>query len=157
MSIDIGWGGVPVIRPSTLASRYLYYEDGLIPERCIETGARFRARKGIENTVRGYNMLKKEIRDSIADMEHERRLAHANIPQISTSGVSASKLSAGMEHTAPMDPIYYHDKCCSFRPAYTRCPVFKRRLEIGFTEPRAEAFLGHVDIRRKMLKNPSEQ
>ena len=54
------------------------------------------------------------------------------------SGVSASYLTNGHEYWMPMDPIYYHEKSCCFRNTYTRCPLFKRRVKIGFTEPRQD-------------------
>jgi hypothetical protein len=53
-----------------------------------------------------------------------------------TPGVSASYLSNGHEYWMPMDPIYYHEKSCCFRNTYTRCPLFKRKIQIGLTEPR---------------------
>ena len=53
-------------------------------------------------------------------------------------GVSASYLTTGHEYWMPMDPIYYHEKSCCFRNTYTRCPLFKRRVKIGFTEPRQD-------------------
>ena len=42
--------------PSTLAMRYLYYEQDIIPERRIETGQRYRARKNLLEHVRLLNV-----------------------------------------------------------------------------------------------------
>jgi len=42
MASEMGWGGVPLMRPSNLATRYQLYEKNIIPERCIETGQRYR-------------------------------------------------------------------------------------------------------------------
>ena len=86
--------------------------------------------------VRGYRIVKKGLSRRLSDIEHERRRAKSEVPFISTSGVSASYLGTGHEYWAPMDPIYYHEKSCCFRNTYTRCPIFKRRVEIGWTEPR---------------------
>ena len=85
-------------------------------------------------------MVKKGLQRRLCDIEHERRRANKEIPFISTSGVSASYLSNGHEYWAPMDPIYYHEKSCCFRPCGTRCPIFKRKVEIGWTEPRLDLF-----------------
>ena len=85
-------------------------------------------------------MVKKGLSRRLLDIEHEKRRAKSEVPFISTSGVSASYLSGGHEHWAPMDPIYYHEKSCSFRNTYTRCPIFKSRVTIGNTEPRLNIF-----------------
>ena len=82
--------------------------------------------------------MKKGLSRRLTDIEHERRRAKSEVPYISTSGVSASYLTTGHEYWAPMDPIYYHEKSCCFRNTYSRCPLFKRRIEIGWTEPRFE-------------------
>jgi len=107
--------------------------------------------------VRGYRIVKKGLSRRLTDIEHERRRAKSEVPYISTSGVSASYLTTGHEYWAPMDPIYYHEKSCCFRNTYTRCPIFKRRIEIGWTEPRVEETIGFVDVRRRMFKNPSDK
>merc|ERR1711862_893187 len=110
------------------------------------------AREDMLQNVRGYKMVKKGLSRRLLDIEHEKRRAKSEVPFISTSGVSASYLSGGHEHWAPMDPIYYHEKSCSFRNTYTRCPIFRSRVTIGNTEPRAEEFMGLVDIRKRMSK-----
>lgn len=46
----MGWGGIPLMTPSTLAMRYLYYEK-VIPERCVEPGQRYRVRKNLAEHV----------------------------------------------------------------------------------------------------------
>ena len=84
--------------------------------------------------------MKRGLSRRLQDIEHERRRAKSEVPFISTSGVSASYLGTGHEYWAPMDPIYYHEKSCSFRNTYTRCPVFKRKVEIGWTQPRLNIF-----------------
>jgi len=166
--MDIGWGGLPFIYPSNLAMKYLHHTK-VIPEDEIPVGAHYRARTDMLDNVRGYRMVKEGLKRRIVDIERERRTAQSQgtdratlvrgsgTDQISTSGVSASYLSEGMEHWAPMDPIFYHEKSCSFRNTYTRCPLFKNRTKIGWTEPRNEAALGMIDIRKKMVKNPSEK
>merc|ERR1740124_207476 len=105
-------------------------------------------------------MVKEGLKRRIIDIERERRKAQSSgcdratlvrgpgTDQISTSGVSASYLGNGHEHWAPMDPIFYHEKSCSFRNTYTRCPIFKTRSKIGWTEPRDENALGMVDVRK---------
>lgn len=165
---DIGWGGLPFIYPSNLCMKYQCHTK-VIPEDEIPVGAHYRARTDMLDNVRGYRMVKDGLKRRIIDIERERRKAQSlgcdrstlvrgpGTDQISTSGVSASNLGAGHEHESPMDPIFYHEKCCSFRPCLTRCPIFKNRIKIGMTEPRYEKFLGMVDIRKKMVKNPSEK
>jgi len=163
---DIGWGGLPFIYPSSLAMKYLHHTK-VIPEEDIPVGAHYRARTDMLDNVRGYHMVKEGLKRRIIDIERERRRAQGvgdrktlvkgpGTDQISTSGVSASYLTCGHEHENPMDPIYYHEKSCCFRPCYTRCPIFKARTTIGNTEPRYEEFMGMVDVRKKVVKNPSE-
>merc|ERR1712026_49050 len=156
MASDRMWGGLPFIVPSGTAMKYLHHAK-VIPEEDVPVGAHYRAREDMLNNVRGYRLVKKGLSRRLLDIEHERRRAKSEVPFISTSGVSASYLSSGHEHWAPMDPIYYHEKSCSFRNTYTRCPIFKNRVSIGNTEARAEEFMGLVDIRKKMTKNPSEK
>jgi len=155
MASDIMWGGLPFMVPSGTAMKYLHHAK-VIPEEEVPSGAHYRARKDMLDNVRGYSLVKKGLERRITQIEGERRRARSVEPFISTSGVSASYLSSGHEHWAPMDPIFYHEKTCSFRNTYTRCPLFKRRIAIGYTEPRVEEFMGYVDIRKKMAKNPSE-
>lgn len=166
--VDIGWGGLPFIYPSNTAMKYLHHVK-VIPEDEIPVGAHYRARTDMLDNVRGYRMIKEGLRRRIVDIERERRRAQSigcdretlvkgpGSDQISTSGVSASYLTNGHEHWAPMDPIFYHEKSCSFRNTYTRCPIFKARSKVGMTEPRCEEFMGMVDVRKKMVKNPSEK
>jgi len=166
--MDIGWGGLPFIYPSNLCMKYLHHMK-VIPEDEIPVGSHYRARTDMMDNVRGYRMVKDGLRRRITDLEREQRRAQSlgcdratlvrgpGTDQISTSGVSASYLSGGHEHWAPMDPIFYHEKSCSFRNTYTRCPIFKSRTKIGMTEPRYEEFMGMVDIRKKLCKNPSEK
>ena len=60
----MGWGGVPLMRPSNLATRYQLYERDIIPERCIETGQRYRARRNLVEHVSGPSRVIK-IADSV--------------------------------------------------------------------------------------------
>merc|ERR1712004_949875 len=155
MASDRMWGGLPFMVPSKTAMKYLHHAK-VIPEEDVPVGAHYRAREDMLQNVRGYRLVKKGLSRRLLDIEHEKRRAKSEVPFISTSGVSASYLSGGHEHWAPMDPIYYHEKSCSFRNTYTRCPIFKSRVTIGNTEPRAEEFMGLVDIRKRLAKNPSE-
>jgi len=156
MASDRMWGGLPFIVPSNTAMKYMYHEK-VINEEDVPVGAHYRAREDMLNNVRGYRIVKKGLSRRLTDIEHERRRAKTEVPYISTSGVSASYLTTGHEYWAPMDPIYYHEKSCCFRNTYTRCPLFKRRIEIGWTEPRVEETIGFVDVRRRMFKNPSDK
>ena len=51
MASEMMFGGIPFMTPSTLAMRYLYYEHNIIPERCIEDGQRYRARRNLVEHV----------------------------------------------------------------------------------------------------------
>jgi len=147
--------------------KYIHHMK-VIPEEDIPVGAHYRARTDMLDNVRGYRMIKNGLRERIIRIEQERKAAQSvgcdratlvkgpGTDQISTSGVSSSYLSGGHEHWAPMDPIFYHEKSCAFRNTYTRCPIFKTRAYIGMTEPRYEEFMGMVDIRKRLRKNPSE-
>jgi len=139
MASDRIWGGLPFMTPSRTAMKYLYHTK-VMAEDEVPVGAHYRAREDMMNNVRGYRLVKKGLGRRLQDIEHERRRAKSEIPFISTSGVSASYLGAGHEFWAPMDPIYYHEKSCCFRNTYTRCPIFKNRVEIGRTEPRLNLF-----------------
>lgn len=141
--------------PSRTAMKYLHHAN-VISEEEVPIGAHYRAREDMLNNVRGYRVVKTGLSRRLQEIEHERRRATSEVPQISTSGVSASYLSGGHEYWAPMDPIYYHEKSCCFRNTYTRCPLFKNRISIGNTEPRFEEYMGYCDVRKKMAKNPSE-
>merc|ERR1711994_1037115 len=152
MASDQMWGGLPFIVPSGTAMKYLYHAK-VINEEDVPVGAHYRAREDMLNNVRGYRLVKKGLQRRLCDIEHERRRANKEIPFISTSGVSASYLSNGHEYWAPMDPIYYHEKSCCFRNTYTRCPIFKRRVEIGWTEPRLNLF----DNKDKEKKQPQSK
>merc|ERR1712150_237625 len=155
MASDRIWGGLPFITPSRTAMKYLYHTK-VIGEDEVPVGAHYRAREDMLNNVRGYRLVKKGLSRRLTDIEHERRRAKSEVPFISTSGVSASTLSTGDEYWQPMDPIYYYNKSTCFRPILTRCPIFKNRVTIGRTEPRMEEFIGHVNILKKVTKNPSE-
>jgi hypothetical protein len=155
MASDRIWGGLPFITPSRTAMKYLYHTK-VMSEDEVPVGAHYRAREDMMNNVRGYRMVKKGLSRRLTDIEHERRRAKSEMPFISTSGVSASCLSAGHEYWAPMDPIFYYQWSSCFRPVLTRSPLYKKRVEIGWTEPRHEETIGFVDIRKKLRKNPSE-
>merc|ERR1712168_1333851 len=149
MASDIMWGGLPFMVPSGTAMKYLHHAK-VIPEEEVPSGAHYRARKDMLDNVRGYGTVKKGLERRITQIEGERRRARSVEPFISTSGVSASYLSAGHEYWAPMDPIFYYEKSCCFRPVLTRSPLFKNRVKIGWTEPRHEETLGYVDVRKKL-------
>ena len=91
-------------------------------------------------------MVKKGLSRRLTDIEHERRRAKSEMPFISTSGVSASCLSAGNEYWAPMDPIFYYQWSSCFRPVLTRSPLYKKRVEIGWTEPRLNIFKNELPL-----------
>ena len=48
------------MRPSNLATRYQLYEKNIIPERCIETGQRYRARRNLVEHVSSPNRVSNE-------------------------------------------------------------------------------------------------
>jgi len=155
MASDIGWGGLPFMYPSKTAMHYLLHAHSVIPEDEVPPGSHYRARQDMLQNVRGYKSVKKGLERRILDIERERRRAQSADPTfISTSGVSASYLTNGYEHHAPMNPVFYHEKSCCFRNTGTRCPVFRRKIQIGYTEPRQESVLGMMDIRRRLTRNP---
>jgi len=139
MASDRMWGGLPYIVPSKTAMKYLYHAK-VIEEEEVPVGSHYRAREDMLQNVRGYRTVKQGLSRRLQNIEHERRRAKSEVPFISTSGVTASYLSSGHEHWAPMDPIYYHEKSCCFRNTYTRCPIFKNRVTIGNTMPRLNIF-----------------
>lgn len=146
-----------MILPSPLAMRYLHYERNIIPERCIEVGARYRARKSLDENVRGYRHLKKSLQRKILDIERERRRAHAN-PRDSLGQLAVSNYNPDENALPrPADRPYDHT-VVAFRPYYDSVrPRYKRRIIIGNTEPRYEEYMGMMDIRRRLMKNPSER
>jgi len=110
--------------PSKTAMHYLMHAHSIMPEEEIPTGAHYRARQDMLDNVRGYKSVKKGLERRITGIERERRHATLYEPTfISTSGVSN---------------------------AYLRCPLFKRKIAIGFTEPRDEKTLGMMDARRRL-------
>ncbi|TRY73169.1 hypothetical protein TCAL_11055 [Tigriopus californicus] len=114
---ELTWGGIPLILPSTLAMRYLKYERDIIPERCIEPGARYRVRKCMDENVRGYRRLKASLQNKIAVIENERQHAHT-IETESLSSMVANMTHFTMnDYPRPADRPYDHTQVC-FRPYY---------------------------------------
>lgn len=155
MASEIGWGGIPLMTPSTLCTRYLYHEK-VIPERCIETGQRYRARKNLVEHVRGYHLVKKDLQTLLANIEHERKMAHVEQPYMDSvkkwTIYYRDDHSLG-DYARPMTSIH----CCDKNTRSSRPILRTDRVLTFLTEPRAEEFLGLVDIRKKMIKNPSEK
>eukprot|EP00096_Caligus_rogercresseyi_P016235 TRINITY_DN882_c0_g1_i1.p1 TRINITY_DN882_c0_g1~~TRINITY_DN882_c0_g1_i1.p1 ORF type:complete len:160 (-),score=28.25 TRINITY_DN882_c0_g1_i1:81-560(-) len=150
MASELGFGGVPLLVPSNTALKYLHHAK-VMDKSEVPVGASYRAKTDMESSVRGYREVKRGIQRRLSEMEKIKTMNRTEWPILSTSGVSASKLNnSGHEHFAPMDPIFYHEKSCSFRNTYSRCPLFKRKIMIGWTEPRNEESLGYMDIRRKI-------
>jgi len=71
---DIGWGGLPFMYPSNEAMKYLHHTK-VIAEEDIPVGAHYRARTDMLDNVRGYCMVKDELKSVIIDIERERRRA----------------------------------------------------------------------------------
>eukprot|EP00095_Tigriopus_kingsejongensis_P004103 maker-scaffold1012_size70876-snap-gene-0.11 protein:Tk04103 transcript:maker-scaffold1012_size70876-snap-gene-0.11-mRNA-1 annotation:"exported protein" len=154
---DISWGGIPLMLPSTLAMRYLHYEHDIIPERTIEPGARYRTRKCMDENVRGYRALKASLQRKISEIEAERNRAHTRpLESLSAKAVSMTNFTMN-DYPRPSNRPYDHTEIC-FRPYYDAVrPMYKRRIFLQNTEPRAEEFMGYFDVRRKFITNPSEK
>lgn len=148
---DLMWGGVPFQLPSSTAIKYLGKAVKVKRECDIEDGARYNARQTMEKEVIGHRQSRKDMLDSYEDQYQMKRRARMEPRPYTCSGVSVSRLSGGDEYQPPMDTIYYHEKACCFRPTLTRCPMCKiTKPKIGWTEPRAESFLGMVDCRLRL-------
>jgi len=128
--MDRGWGGLPMMFPSKTAMDYLWHRTDILPEEDIAPGAHYRARRAMLDNVRGYKEVKRGLQRRIHNIEMERRRARMPESFISTSGVSKEEY---------------------------RSPFFRKKIQIGNTEPRHEKTLGLMDVRRRMFKNPSEQ
>jgi len=145
------WGGVPFRVPSKTAIKYLggiRTVPDLKRECDLPIGGRYNARKTMEREIPGHKRVQRDMLRSKERLEEQARRARSEPEPDHCSITSPSKLSAGHEYSAPLDPVYYHEKSCSFRSTLTRCPLFKNRVTIGMTEPRAESFLGMLDLRK---------
>merc|ERR1712203_206206 len=69
---DIGWGGLPFMYPSNEAMKYLHHTK-VIAEEDIPVGAHYRARHDMLDNVRGYWMVKDDLKSVIIDIERERK------------------------------------------------------------------------------------
>merc|ERR1711978_504713 len=101
---------------------------------------------------RGHFFYKKRLKyiswlqRRLTDIEHERRRYNEEKPVI-----SSKYLGIGYEYwTPPLEKAYQ-----LMTPP--RSPV-KRKVEIGWTEPRSEEWIGYVDIRKTLAekKNANE-
>eukprot|EP00091_Calanus_sinicus_P016567 TRINITY_DN359_c0_g1_i4.p1 TRINITY_DN359_c0_g1~~TRINITY_DN359_c0_g1_i4.p1 ORF type:complete len:169 (-),score=46.85 TRINITY_DN359_c0_g1_i4:65-571(-) len=151
--MDIGWGGVPRMVPSDIALKYLNDNVKVQAESDLPAGGHLRSRRILEEELRGHKQGKLDLLESYNQFYLEKKRLRRDAKPMTCSGVRPSKLSAGNEYKAPMDPIYYHQKQCAFGPVNTRCPMFrstKPGAGLGWTEPRMEAFLGLVDRRLRL-------
>jgi len=145
------WGGIPFQLPSTTAMKYLGRAVKVKRECDIEVGGRYNARKTMERELIGHRQARADMVESYDNYDRMKWRARTEPKPATCSGVSVSKLSAGHEYQPPLDPVYYHEKCCNFRPCLTRCPLFKTtRPVIGMTEPRTEWVLGFRDTRKSL-------
>jgi len=144
---DLMWGGVPFRIPSKTAIKYLSGAVKVQREVNLPVGGRYNARKTMEREIPGHRQARLDREESYANYDKLRSNRSKTEPRVEAV-VSAAKKNAGHEYERPLDPIYHHEKCCSYRPCLTRCPMFKiTKPKIGNTEPRAERFLGMVDCR----------
>jgi len=157
MASEMGWGGVPLMRPSNLATRYQLYERDIIPERCIETGQRYRARRNLVEHVRGFRIIKRSLQRRLADIEHERKMAHHEEPYMDRvkkwTIYYRDFTGSGGELPRPTGTSIH---CCDRNTRSSRPLLLTDRCITLLSQPRAEEFLGLVDIRKRMIKNPSE-
>jgi len=150
---DLMWGGVPFTVPSSTAIKYLSGAVKVKRDCALPVGGYYNARKTMEREMKGYRESRNEMLQSYENFETQERRMRSEPRQGSSSGVRASRLTAGDEYRQPMNPIHYHERGCSFGPSLTRCPIFRSNKPgagLGWTEPRKESFLGLVD-RRKVL------
>jgi len=150
---DLMWGGVPFRVPSKTAMKYMGGHRAVpdLKRECdIPVGGRYNARKTMEREIPGHKTAHRDLRRSYEKFEEQRRRARSEPEPDYCSGVSSSQLSAGHEYVSPLNPIYYHEKSCSFRATLTRCPLFKPRVTVGMTEPRVESYIGLTDLRKRL-------
>jgi len=144
------WGGVPFQLPSKTAIKYLG-RAVKVPRECdIPIGGRYNTRQTMEREIIGHRQARKDLQESYDNYaEMKRRTRSLPLKMATCSGVSENKSCAGHEYERPLDPIYYHERMCYCRPCLTRCPFFKiTRVQVLNHEPRAEFFVGCVDIRK---------
>jgi len=150
---DNMWGGVPFQLPSKTAIKYLGRSVKVKRECDIPIGGRYNTRQTMERELIGHRQVRKDLQESYDKYAEIRTRSKSVLPlTINTcSGVSENKTCAGHEYERPLDPIYYHERACCFRPCLTRCPMFKiTKTQIGYTEPRTERFLGMLDVRKRL-------
>jgi len=150
---DNMWGGVPFQLPSKTAIKYLGRSVKVKRECDIPIGGRYNTRQTMERELIGHRQVRKDLQESYDKYAEIRTRSKSVLPlTINTcSGVSENKTCAGHEYERPLDPIYYHERACCFRPCLTRCPMFKiTKPQIGYTEPRTERFLGMLDVRKRL-------
>jgi len=147
---ELMWGGVPYRVPSSTAIKYLSGAVKVKREAALRIGGRYNARQTMEKELVGHRQARNDMLESFETYDELRRRAKSmdTTPQATCSGVCKSQLSTGDEYWRPMNPVYYHERSCCFRPTLTRCPIFKStRPQIGWTEPRTEWAFGMRDVR----------
>eukprot|EP00088_Acartia_fossae_P070719 TRINITY_DN9545_c0_g1_i1.p1 TRINITY_DN9545_c0_g1~~TRINITY_DN9545_c0_g1_i1.p1 ORF type:complete len:167 (-),score=24.77 TRINITY_DN9545_c0_g1_i1:262-762(-) len=149
---DNMWGGIPFQLPSKTAIKYLGRAVKVKRECDIPIGGRYNTRQTMDREIIGHRQVRKDLQESYEKYSEMRRRTRSVPLKVNTcSGVSENKMTAGHEYERPLDPIYYHERCCCFRPCLTRCPMFKiTRPQVTNTEPRTERFIGMVDVRKHL-------
>merc|ERR1711973_111741 len=120
---DIMWGGVPFQLPSKTAIKYLGRAVKVKRECDIPVGGRYNARQTMEKEIIGHRQTRKDLIESYDNYDIMKRRAISDPPLTTCPGVCPSKMKAVFRTNKPY---------------------------IGMTEPRAESFIGMVDVRKRL-------
>lgn len=75
-------------------------------------------------------MLKKSLQRRLADIEHERKVAHYELPALSDAFWDGLRTEAHVEYfPRPLGSFM-------FKPTHYKGPLFKSKIQIGNTEAR---------------------
>merc|ERR1712083_55603 len=120
---DLMWGGVPFTIPSKTAMKYLSGAVMVKRECNLPAGGHYNSRKTMERELRGH----REMLESCESFERQQRRMRSEPRQSTKSEVRVPRLTT-----------------------VQRLRTIKPWSGIGWTEPRREATMGMVDIRKTL-------
>jgi len=124
---DLMWGGVPFTIPSKTAMKYLSGAVKVKRECNLPAGGHYNSRKTMERELRGHRESHREMLESYENFERQQRRMRSEPRQSTKSEVRVPRLTT-----------------------VQRLRTIKPWSGIGWTEPRREATMGMVDIRKTL-------
>merc|ERR1712098_248888 len=124
---DLMWGGVPFTIPSKTAMKYLSGAVKVKRECNLPEGGHYNSRQTMERELRGHRESRREMLESYENFDRQQRRMRSEPRQSTKSEVRVPRLTT-----------------------VQRLRAIKPWSGIGWTEPRREATMGMVDIRKTL-------